>query len=266
MWYDDVEYTTGHYPAFVFDLDGTLCDHGGNVSEEVFDALSNLQNKFLAELFICTGSSYDDVRERAAVLFKEDDWLVDGIISGLGSSFTTFEDGEPTHHGMAPALNFTLDDGLWMRELIDSSGSPVKTGEHMRLHTGDSYASFSIAGKGLTPEQRQEYIAWDHDNFERIKLVRLMREKWKDRYEVFLGGQTGIDIVNHRCDKESAIYACLSPESYNNTFFVGDGHGPLGGDEPVFKALGKNYVAVDRDTVMDMLEQIGWGQLRVELG
>lgn len=244
-WLDDTLYDCGHHPVFVFDMDDTLCEPGKEVLPNMVQNLRTLKRQTFCKTFISTASSLDTVTARAAGLLVGKEPLVDGIVTGLCSSFAAVHPDQLGPNkiqvlGTAEPLAFTLEDIQLMNQLVADSPFPHKTGKHLLFHTNDSYASFSILGKEHSQEAREAYIEYDYETDERVKVIEKLKESFDGRYEVFSGGRTGIDIVHWNNAKDSINR--IIDWHVDKAFFIGDGFETHGNDVPMENVFNRRNI------------------------
>lgn len=245
--------------ALFFDLDDTLCPSGEHVDFMTADFLQRIKKKYCAKLILCTGSSRESVMDRT----KEIEF--DYYMTGLGSCIYT---PAKTLY-QAPPLEFIGSDSDTLSELIMGSDFGVNCNP-FKFHTNNSVLSASVIGKDYPPERRVDYINHDEATFERMRFVRQLRNDvlFSEKYDVYLGGRTALDIVNKGHGKHDSISSSICNYDGANTFFFGDAIHEYGGDwmidSDVFSA--DRIIRVkDHSHAYRMLESFVYGERNINV-
>jgi phosphomannomutase len=81
---------------------------------------------------------------------------------------------------------------LLLSKLIEVSSFQYKTGKHIEERTG--MLNVSIPGRNCTLEERNQYINWDKETREREKILNTLKSEFPNVFDIFIGGDTGLDI------------------------------------------------------------------------
>ncbi len=203
----------------VYDLDGTLCPHGGNVEQHVAELLRRQSN--VAEVHICTASTIGRTRDRIKNLIEKG--CLTRVWCGHGTSVLDGNGEFIKRYVRAP-----LPDELLEKLNFYRNQSTFKNKGTVPLAGDSSCYSFSILGKRFTPEQRYDYLGHAQMYQERFKLVSMLRAEFP-AWNFYMGGQTGIDIVPKGFGKDSVIKRLLTRT--DKICFIGDDFRKFGGDE-----------------------------------
>jgi phosphomannomutase len=87
--------------------------------------------------------------------------------------------------------------------------------------------NFSVVGRNATQEQRAEYVKWDKETFERIKIANAINDMFP-QIECRVGGETGIDIIQRGRDKAQIISHFEDEDA--KIYFFGDRMDEAGND------------------------------------
>jgi phosphomannomutase len=114
----------------------------------------------------------------------------------------------------------------YLEELLKESKFPEKAGNHIELRKG--MVNFSIPGRKCTLEQREQYKLWDSEHTER-KLIRDRILDMFDNIDVYIGGETGLDIFKKGEGKSRAI-GNIRTNQDEKLYYFGDQIFPGGND------------------------------------
>lgn len=211
---------------YVFDVDGTLTPSRQPIDLEFKKWF--LQFVETHEVFLATGSDYFKTVEQIG----EDICLkVEMVCNCNGNDI--WEHGVNTYRSewILPG-----DCETYLHGVLKRSGFPLRTGRHIEYRPG--MANFSIVGRNATLNERQQYIAWDKKTKERENIVEEMNDLFPN-ISFTAGGETGIDICHHGCDKGQIMSFFIYTEK---VLFIGDRLDPKGNDYPFAKKnkFGKN--------------------------
>ena len=204
----------------MFDVDGVLCDTGCSITPEFQKwFIEWAQDKII---YLATGSQ----REKTIQQIGQE--IVDmALISFncLGNSIWM--------HGKETRINqITLhqDEREWFDDILLNSKCPIKTGFHIDLRPGS--INFSTVGRNATMNQRLEYKQWD-DIYREREQIRLEFLKQFPRFDVFIGGNTSIDICLRGANKGQCRELIPFPEPHDSLYFFGDKCRPGEIDKPL---------------------------------
>jgi phosphomannomutase len=216
--------------AWVFDVDGVLCDTNC-VSVEEFRSwfIEWSQGR---TYYLVTGG----LRENTIAQMGPE--IVENAVmtyNCLGNSI--WYNGQET---LINQFTLTPEEDSWLNSMLVTSKFPLRTGRHINLRTGSM--NYSIVGRNATPEQRAEYKLWDAHHQERAAIARDFVTMFP-RFEAYLGGDISIDICLKGANKGAAAHA-IRQHSQDSIYFFGDRCHPGGIDEPFVKAC--NFDAGDK--------------------
>jgi phosphomannomutase len=201
-------------PSYVFDVDGTLTPSRSKMDPAFQTWFSNWQKTH--DTYLVTGSDYPKTVEQVGEEIINNSKMLFNCCGNevrIGKLITHQSDWQPPH-----ALIDALDEELTKSEF------PVKTGKHIEIRTG--LVNFSIVGRNANKEQREQYIKWDNETAERLKIAVRLGSKFED-IDFMLGGDTGIDIYPTGKDKRQVLDFI---KSENPVIFFGDKTLPGGND------------------------------------
>jgi len=193
---------------FLFDIDGTLTDSRQKIDPDfesfMYDFCSSNKVAFV------TGSdkakTVEQIGER---LFNK----VDYSFNCAGNEIWSF--GKLIHKNTWEPPQELFD---YLMNLLDRSKFHIKTGNHIEVRNG--MVNFSIPGRNCDLEIRTEYVEWDRATQERFHIREKLTHKFDD-LDVFLGGETGLDIYPKGKNKEQVIDFLKSIEK-KKTYYFGD--------------------------------------------
>jgi phosphomannomutase len=79
-----------------------------------------------------------------------------------------------------------------LESIVKESEFTHKTGRHIEPRTG--MVNISIPGRNCTVEQRHDYIRWDKETREREHILNKLNTIFPGEYDIYIGGETGLDI------------------------------------------------------------------------
>ncbi len=232
---------------FLFDVDGTLTYSRQRIDPEfeefIIDFCSSNRVAFV------TGSDKSKTVEQVGEkLFQ----LVDYSFNCAGNEI--WSKGKLIHK-----TEWIPPEDLiaYLERLVESSKFPVKTGRHVEIRNG--MVNFSVPGRNCDASTRSDYIAWDKSTNERMNL----REKLDHRFgnlDVFVGGDTGLDIYPKGKNKEQVIEFLKKTEK-RKTYYFGDQIFPHGNDYNIAMKCNHRYQVKNwKDTfeILKFLNEAGY--------
>lgn len=210
--------------ALVLDLDGTLCEHGKPVIDQMAEQLHRFKREVMPDkpIVLATASSLESVKTRAANIIDVFDLLHCNL------STRVYDRNQKLLHA-APAKSI---EGLVMKILEEKR---LKSSFYYKstpfIAAKPPYYSFSVIGKNYPPEHRHDYIIHDLETNERDWIchsINVIQSNWR----AFKGGQTGIDIVPIGYGKQRVL-----SDLKGRIGFMADDMGECGGDYPLKREL-----------------------------
>jgi phosphomannomutase len=128
----------------------------------------------------------------------------------------------------------------YLEQLLAQSLFPHKAGNHIEIRKG--MVNFSIAGRKCSFEQRELYKEWDKEYQERIYFRKKLKNQFKN-IDVYIGGETGLDIFRKGFGKSQAI-SKIKSEPSDVIYYFGDQIFP-GGNDYDAAILCDHYINVD---------------------
>lgn len=138
----------------------------------------------------------------------------------------------------------------YLEKLLERSLFPHKAGRHIEIRKG--MVNFSIAGRNCSFEQRELYKEWDKEYQERRYFYKQIKNSFK-HLDVYIGGETGLDIFRKGCGKAQAITK-IRIDKTDEIHYYGDQIFPGGNDYDV-AVLCDRYLQVEdwQDTYHSLL-------------
>lgn len=207
---------------FAFDIDGVLCDRGQKIDAQFKTWFLNWAKD--KKYYIVTGSN----REKAIAQVGEEILLNAQISFHCLANNIWIQDHEVTVN----QFTLTPEESQFLLEQITASSFVHKTGNHFDYRKGS--INFSVVGKNASQHQRQEYVLYDKDTEERIKIIKNFNYNFP-RLEAFIGGDVSIDICLNGANKQTILQLidCTGSELH----YFGDRCFKFGVDYPIAKAL-----------------------------
>jgi len=191
---------------YLFDIDGTLTEPQKPISDEMTDALLELQVS--DDVFLVTGSDRALLIKNGQINERLDHNL-SGIFTCQGSMLHI--NGEPVHEVQAEFPNEIIDA---LHEFLDESDFSIRAGNHIVNRPG--MINFTIVGRDATPVERLEYSQFDKTRHEREYMADVLRNKFPD-YDFMIGGEISIDISPKGVNKSQVIKYL---KDHGNTGFI----------------------------------------------
>jgi len=216
---------------YVFDVDGTLTPSRSKID-------SNFQEFFLkfikeSETYLVSGSDYEKTVEQ---LGEEICLSVTGVFSCAGNHY--MKNGKQVYQTF---FELSEEELKTLDSILKESKFPIKTGSHIEKRIG--LYNFSIVGRNCTREQRKEYVKWDLETNERVKIANRLNESFS-KIECTIAGETGIDIYGKGRNKAQIVNTIG-----NDIIFFGDRCEPGGNDHAISLVAEKTFKVNDwKDT------------------
>lgn len=223
--------------TFVFDLDGTLAESKGPIDAQMRDLLY----KLLARRRVCVVSGGQ---------WKQ---FQDQLINQLGMSSTDRRVNNLFCFPTSGASCYQVDGNEWVQVYQDNLLAAEKIKIKIALIEavqalptrptqiwGDTIEdrgaqiTFSALGQLAPYEEKKK---WDPTKKLRREMVKIIREKLEDKFEVRIGGTTSIDITRKGIHKGYAIQEICKKFNLEKKqlIFFGDALEPGGNDHEVYQ-------------------------------
>ena len=194
---------------FLFDIDGTLTDSRQKIDSEFETYMIDfcVSNK----VAFVTGSDKNKTIEQIGQrLFSSADYS----FNCAGNE--VWKNGNLIHKSEWEPSEELL---LYLQHFISTSKFHTHTGKHIEVRNG--MVNFSIIGRNCTADQRKEYVQWDKSTSERERLQTKISAHFDD-LDVFIGGETGLDIYPKGKNKEQVIDFLKAHEPGEKYYYFGD--------------------------------------------
>lgn len=201
---------------FVFDVDGTLTPSRKKIDEDFAEFFLDFCNKNL--VYLVTGSDKPKTVEQIG----ED--IFNSVQMSFNCAGNEVWDKSTLVYSSDWKPNKEVTDYLEL--LLSESQFPERAGNHIEYRKG--MVNFSIVGRKCTNEQRENYKIWDTQSQERVYLSEKIRSKFP-HIDVYIGGETGLDIFEKGKGKSQAIKMIRS-SSLDVLYYFGDQVFPGGND------------------------------------
>lgn len=218
--------------AYLFDVDNTLTPPRKKM-DNCFTLffLNWMDGK---DIFIVTGSDISKTREQVphSVSLR-----CKGIFTCMGNELYLRDE-------LVYRNAFKLDQDIldYLHSVLRDSACPDQFCGTKHYEDRPGMLNFSICGRDVSYEQRQQYEQWDAEVKERENAVNMFNSKFGDRgIEACLGGQISIDIQPKGKDKSQAV-RYLQDQKYDNFIYYGDRAYPGGNDYAACKYIVDNEI------------------------
>lgn len=193
---------------WLFDVDGTLTDSRQKIDPEFHEFMIDfVQTNKVA--FVTGSERSKTVEQIGEELFNRVEYSFNCAGNEIWMNGVLFR-----KNTWAPTQ--ALID--YLTKLIARSKFQTKTGNHIEQRSG--MVNFSIPGRNSDSSIRSEYIVWDKATNERMKLREKIGHKF-DNVDVFVGGDTGLDLYPKGKNKEQVI-DFLNEVDKEKTYYFGD--------------------------------------------
>ncbi len=242
----------------LFDVDGTICEHGQNIKDDMFNEIFKLKQRLNCELGIIGGGKYERICEQLynqQTLFKY-------IFSECGSVYykddKMIKNNVITRHKAFPIIQKLIRHSL---KFISETNYEI-SGHFVDVRNGLVY--ISLVGLQANKDQREIFIKSDKKMDYRGRLLVLLNER-KDKYiqmsqnknlqiTCVLGGQTGITIYPSEWDKVQSLNYL---NEYDEIHYFGDRYEEDGNDHKLInheKVIGHKVNSVKE--TLDIIQSI----------
>lgn len=215
---------------FVFDIDGTLTPS----RKKIDDKFAVFFEKFCKTnpVYFVTGSDKPKTLEQ----------IGETVFNAAQLSFNCAGNEVWNKDYLVYSSDWKPDQEVleFLSELLDMSKFPEKAGNHIELRKG--MVNFSIPGRKCTFEQREKYKLWDTEHKEREYFYDKIKEKF-NHIDVYIGGETGLDIFKRGFGKSQAIDKIRTTSS-DIIYYFGD-QIFQGGNDYDAAMLCDHYINVD---------------------
>ena len=215
---------------FVFDVDGTLTQSRKVIDKDFAEFFKQFCETNL--VYFVTGSDKPKTIEQ----------IGETIFNSAQLSFNCAGNEIWDRDHLVYSSDWKPDQEIvdYLETLLIESLFPEKTGKHIELRKG--MVNFSIPGRNCSFEQREQYVNWDIKNQERKLFYNKIKDKF-DHIDVYIGGETGLDIFKKGFGKSQAICKIRTSET-DVIYYFGDQIFPGGNDYDV-AMLCDHHINVD---------------------
>jgi phosphomannomutase len=200
---------------FIFDVDGTLTLSRKHIDHKFYTFFLDFCRNNL--VYLVTGSDKPKTMEQ---LTPEIYNSCKTVYNCLGNDVWQGNENIYTSEWVLPEV---VQEALSF--LLTESKFPIRSGLHFEHRPG--LCNFSVVGRNATQEQRAEYVKWDKETFERIKIANAINDMFP-QIECRVGGETGIDIIQRGRDKAQIISHFEDEDA--KIYFFGDRMDKAGND------------------------------------
>jgi phosphomannomutase len=232
---------------FLFDVDGTLTDSRQKIDSEFEEFMIDFC--IVNKVALVTGSDKNKTVEQ----------IGEKLFSSVDYSFNCAGNEVWHKNNLIYKTDWTPSEELmeYLQQIVNQSKFSIRTGNHIELRNG--MLNLSIIGRNCTLDQRKEYIQWDKSTSERERLQAKISARF-DYLDVFIGGETGLDIYQKGKNKEQVIDFLKNHETPGKYYYFGDQIFKNGNDYNIAMRCENRYqVRGWRDTyeILKFLEEVG---------
>ena len=214
---------------FLFDVDGTLTPSRQNIEAEFRDFFS----EFCSSNLVClvTGSDKDKTVEQIG------EELFNKVLFSFNCAGNEIWEKEKLIY--KTSWEPPNDLLLFLKDIIEKSNYPYKTGNHIELRNG--MVNLSIPGRNCTLDQRHHYVKWDLETNDREKILSKLNYRFLDMYDIYIGGETGLDIFPKGFGKSQVVNYIRDMEENYVLYYFGDQIKPGYNDYDIAMKCNHNY-------------------------
>jgi phosphomannomutase len=230
---------------FIFDVDGTLTPSRQRIDERFYSYFLPFCRHNL--VYLVTGSDKEKTVEQ----------LTPEIYNSCHTVYNCLGNDVWQGNNNIYKSNWVLPEVVHeaLSFLLTESKFPLRTGLHFEHRTG--LCNFSVVGRNANLDQRAEYVKWDKENQERIRIANAINDLFP-QIECRVGGETGIDIIQRGKDK-AQIISHFSDEDAK-IYFFGDRMDENGNDYTLSRVVkekgGELFHVKDYKDTWDILKNI----------
>lgn len=201
---------------FVFDVDGTLTPSRKKIDNDFLIFFEKFCRNNL--VYFVTGSDKPKTVEQ----------IGETIFNSAQLSFNCAGNEVWNKDYLVYSSEWKPDEEVvsFLQDLLDKSEFNQRTGNHIEFRKG--MVNFSIIGRNCNHEQRESYKEWDSKTHERVYLSEQIRNRFS-HIDVYIGGETGLDIFEKGKGKSQAIQKIRNSKS-DFLYYFGDQVFPGGND------------------------------------
>lgn len=145
-----------------------------------------------------------------------------------------------------------------LKDILEKSQYPYKTGNHIELRNG--MVNFSIPGRNCSLEQRKHYVKWDRETNDRERILSKLNAYFVNEYDIYIGGETGLDIFPVGFGKSQVVKYIRDMESNYVLYYFGDQIIPNHNDYDIAMKCDHNYKVkswTDTKEILDYFIEAG---------
>ena len=206
----------------LFDVDGTICESGEKIDDNIAKTLLNLKNRYI--LGLVSGGGYKKICIQIPNLWDIFEYVFteNGIISYQNGKIIS-ENNIRDKLGMK---TITHINEVLTNYIAHTDKIRIKTGGFINLRKGLIY--FTPIGQNCTKQERSSFVEYDTNNNIRMKIIKDLCTLLPN-LTFCIGGQLGISISPKGWDKCNAL-DLINLNKYNEIIYMGDRIHPHGND------------------------------------
>ena len=216
----------------LFDVDGTICESGKQISEKMAILINKISNLGV-EIGIVGGGVYEKIlfqlnnKVKPKYIFSECG-SVYHIYNKKYENYELINKNNIRNEAEYPKINKLVKVCLKFISEVDY----ILSGNFIDLRNGLIYVS--LVGMVATDEERQKFIELDNINNYRFRLLDILKKKAIDLniinvVDITLGGSVGISIYPKKWNKIQVL-KWIDCQTHNEIHYFGDKYLPDGND------------------------------------
>lgn len=231
----------------IVDIDGTICESGQNITQEMHDILESMTHIY--DLCFCGGGTFEKIHQQLGQsidLFTHC-YYESGNVSKVNGAKYIIHDIRSYINQLEPLFAHCL---TFISQLsIHNNLDPID------IRHGIIY--ISLCGIGANQQQRRVFIDLDQKHHVRKQLIQeLLDLDSSKQFHISLGGQTGITITLVGWDK-SQIMTHDKIAKYKNVYFIGDQTDLNGNDYSLYTYPGiQSFSTCSLSNTIDIMKKI----------
>ena len=206
---------------YLFDVDGTLTPAKSKIDTRFYRVFKKWSKD--KEVYIVSGGSFVRLIDQLGLGIMEQ---MSGVFPCMANIFHQKKD-QINENGYSEwdtiyKNNFIAPKNLYrsLNSYVAKSDYHTKTGNHHEIRVG--MLNFSIVGGNATMKQRDQYMTYDAEHGERVRIAGKLKKKYPD-LDFVIGGAVSIDVFDKGNDKAQVIPRYFAEAlEHNQIHFVGD--------------------------------------------
>ncbi|MDO8510799.1 MAG: HAD-IIB family hydrolase [Nanoarchaeota archaeon] len=234
--------------VIIADVDDTICDSCQTISPEMAEQIAKMIKSGYEFAFI-SGTKSEDLQKMISSRLKEKHHL----LATTGTNYTIVKGDNLSavyNHSFQPEEKEEIVAAF--KRLISHHSIKSLTTEEDQLQDRESQITLSAIGRHAPSELK---AAYDPDGMKRKEWVTFLKKDLdENKYDIWIGGTTSIDITRKGLDKEWGIRAFAQHHRIplQTILFFGDKIHPEGNDFPATRIVDCINVKSPKETLQHL--------------